>query len=118
VEKYRVTVTSIGPQVEELRSGNIVILFDEGAPPELAEISVLHTKGELLGQIKAGDILLFGDLEYHILEVGSKANENMALLGHCCLKFDKDLTLLHGDIRLDGTPPPLEVRQEIVIYKP
>lgn len=116
MEKYRVIVTNIGPQAEELRNGNIVILFDEGAPPELAEISVLHTKGELLGEIEVGDILHFGDLTYRILEVGSKANENMALLGHCCLKFDKNLTLLHGDIRLDGTPPPLEIGQEIVIY--
>ena len=35
-------VTEIGPEVADLAEGGVVILFADGSPPELAEVSVLH----------------------------------------------------------------------------
>ena len=34
-------VTEIGPEVADLAEGGVVILFADGSPPELAEVSVL-----------------------------------------------------------------------------
>ena len=38
----RTVITRVGPDVADLVEGGILILFAEGAPPELAEVSVLH----------------------------------------------------------------------------
>ena len=35
-------VTAIGPEVADLAEAGVVILFADGSPPELAEVSVLH----------------------------------------------------------------------------
>ena len=50
VEKYRVTITEIGEMAEELILQGMMVLFDNTAPPELREISVMHT-GEFLNLI-------------------------------------------------------------------
>ena len=39
-------VTAIGPEVADLAEGGVVILFADGSPPELAEVSVLHKTEE------------------------------------------------------------------------
>ena len=36
-------VTAVGPEVADLAEGGVVILFADGAPPELAEVSILHS---------------------------------------------------------------------------
>ena len=79
VEKYRVTVTSIGPQVRRTASGNIVILRRRDSLLNSPKYGLAH-QGRVVRQIEAGDILLFGDLGIISLEL-TKANENMALLG-------------------------------------
>ena len=38
-------VTAIGPEVADLAESGVVILFADGSPPELAEVSVLHKAG-------------------------------------------------------------------------
>lgn len=43
---YRTALTAVGPDVPDLLDGGILILFADGAPPELAEVSVLHRVAE------------------------------------------------------------------------
>ena len=38
----RTRITAIGPEVADLAEGGVLILFADGSPPELAEVSVLH----------------------------------------------------------------------------
>jgi len=38
----KTSITEIGPDVPELAEAGVLILFAEGSPPELAEVSVLH----------------------------------------------------------------------------
>jgi PTS system glucitol/sorbitol-specific IIA component len=38
----RTRITEIGPEVADLAEGGVVILFADGSPSELAEVSVLH----------------------------------------------------------------------------
>ena len=42
----RTRVTAIGPEVADLAEAGVVILFADGSPPELAEVSVLHMAEE------------------------------------------------------------------------
>ncbi|MDI6601233.1 PTS glucitol/sorbitol transporter subunit IIA [Calorimonas adulescens] len=114
--KYLTTVTAVGEQVSELKEANILIIFNEDAPKELAEISVLHTKEELNAEVRPGDILRIDECDYVILDVGDEVNKNLALLGHCCLKFDNNTGLLPGDVRVDGEIPDIKVGSRIKIY--
>ena len=69
--KYQSTITGLGPDALAFLADedmNFIIIFNEDAPPELAELSVLHTKAELRA-------------------VGSEAPHTLAELGHCTLSF-------------------------------
>ena len=50
--KYQTTITGFGSEafefIEPELALNFVILFNEDAPPELAELAIQHTKEELL----------------------------------------------------------------------
>ena len=39
---YSTTVTAIGEEVADLLEGGVLILYADGAPPALAEVSVQH----------------------------------------------------------------------------
>ena len=69
--KYEVTVTAIGKLARKfLESNNSVILLDEGAHPNLAEMVIEHTPSELTGDLVAGDTLTIGKQKYKIVRVG------------------------------------------------
>ncbi|MDI3481603.1 MAG: glucitol/sorbitol system component [Tepidanaerobacteraceae bacterium] len=117
MKKYEVTITKIGELVKEFLSQNIIVLFNENAPLELQDISVMHTEGELLDDIKAGDKLTIGERIYTITAVGEVVNKNIRRMGHTCLKFDgKTSPELPGDIHLSGVyPPGASLGEKIVI---
>ena len=86
---YLTEVTELGPEVAEFLEARLLILFQAGAPPELAEIAVLHepvSKKE--APPEPGDVLAIGSLEFRITAVGSKAWQNVQDLGHAVFKFD------------------------------
>ena len=86
---YLTEVTELGPEVAEFLEAGLLILFQAGAPPELAEIAVLHepvSKRE--APPEPGDVLAIGSLEFRITAVGSKAWQNVQDLGHAVFKFD------------------------------
>ncbi|MDN5351871.1 MAG: glucitol/sorbitol system component, partial [Clostridiales bacterium] len=100
-------IIAFGPLVEELLENDMMIIFNENAPAELAEISVLHTMGNLKAPIEKGDVLTIGEHVYRVTCVGEEANKTLDELGHCTLKFDgADEPDLPGTICLGGAGVP------------
>lgn len=87
---YRATITGIGPEAPDLVSGGVLILFAEGAPPELAEISVLcrQTAAPSERPPPAGAELRVGSAATRITAIGDRAWAKVAELGHVVIHFD------------------------------
>jgi PTS system glucitol/sorbitol-specific IIA component len=118
MKKYEVTVTAIGEMAQKFFSQKIIVLFTKKEMPlEMKDISIMHSGGKLLEDIKPGDRLFMGDRSYTVTAVGEKANDNIRLMGHVCLKFDeKPTSEMPGDIHLKGTEPlTVELGEKITI---
>ena len=115
--KYNVRITDMGGLVPEFLKEKMVIIFNDNAPPELAEISVTHEVGELVGEVLVGDKWIFCDNEYEVPAVGEEANYTLRTLGHCSLVFDgADTAQLPGTIHLKGEKDPdIVIGKNIVI---
>ena len=101
---YLTEVTRVGPEAEEfLEEAKTLVLFEEGAPPELAEISVLHEHKERREEPpEAGDIMTINDREFRITAVGESAWKNMLQIGHASFKFNgAEEVELPGEICLE-----------------
>jgi PTS system glucitol/sorbitol-specific IIA component len=102
---YLTEVTEIGPEVAEFLEAGLLILFEAGAPPELAEIAVLHQpiSGPRVDPPEAGDILVIGSREFRITAIGYKAWQNIQDLGHAVFKFSGlEEAELPGEIYLEA----------------
>ena len=107
MHKYEARVTEIGPYVSEFIEHNILVLFGEQAPEELAEFAVLHDGKTLNGTLKVGDVVTLGEERYSILAVGEVANQNLANLGHLVLKFNGEHEPeMPGDVCVEAKPLP------------
>lgn len=97
---YLTEVTEIGPEVPDFLGEGLMILFEDGAPPELAEISVLHKPTSRREEPpEPDDILAIGAHEFRITAIGEKAWKNVMELGHACFKFNGlDEAELPGEI--------------------
>jgi glucitol/sorbitol PTS system EIIA component len=118
--KLHSRVTSIGDSVEEFRAAQILVFFQEGAPEELAEFSVLHAADINLATVAPGDTLRLGAETFRVLAVGDVANENLANLGHLVVKAN-GLTEpeMLGDVCVEAKPlPHLTIGDEIEIWGP
>ena len=77
--KYRATITGHGPEAFEFLSKaldlNFVIIFNEDAPEELAELSILHTQEKVLAMPVPGDIMKLGKNIYTITAVGTEVEQ-------------------------------------------
>lgn len=97
------------------------ILFNEDAPEELAEISVLHTKSEVYEDPAVGDTMKIAGKEFIITAVGVEAPYTLRELGHCTINFSGgEEAALPGCIMLEGcdvvTEADLQAGAEISIY--
>ncbi len=122
MKKYCATVTGIGEDALRLIDNGLCIIFNNNAPPELAELSVLHTIEELQADVAPGDKLTLGENVYDVLEVGSEANYTLRELGHCTMwLYDKSSgakqkECLPGYIVVDAhTKPMPKIGQTIEI---
>jgi PTS system glucitol/sorbitol-specific IIA component len=105
--KYDARVTAIGPLVAEFLQNQMLVMFREGAPEELAEFSILHDGRELRAPVVAGDEVILGEEHFRVLAVGEVANSNLAALGHLILKFNGETTPeMPGDVCLEARPLP------------
>ncbi len=105
--KYNVTVTGLGDMalafLDPAMEMRFVILFNEDAPAELAELAILHTKAELTEAPAPGDTMTIGTKTYKITAVGDEAIHTLKELGHCTLAFTADTEPYRpGCINLDG----------------
>ena len=105
--KYDVTVTGLGDMalafLDPAMEMRFVILFNDDAPAELAELSILHTKGEMTEAPAPGDTMKIGEKTYRITAVGDEAIHTLKELGHCTLAFTADTEPYRpGCINLDG----------------
>ena len=105
--KYDVTVTGLGDMalafLDPAMEMRFVILFNNDAPAELAELAILHTKGEMTEAPAPGDTMKIGEKTYKITAVGDEAIHTLKELGHCTLAFTADTEPYRpGCINLDG----------------
>ena len=86
---YQSEIKEIGPEVPEFLDMGLLITFAVGAPPELAEMSVLHEPSHRREEApEPGDVLAIGPLEFRITAVGEKAWKNVMDLGHAVFAFN------------------------------
>lgn len=122
--KYHAVITGWGD--EALRfledpEAKFIIIFNDDVPPDLANISVLHTKEELLEIPEKGDMVIIGDKVFEITAIGEGAKNTLKTLGHCTFVFTgKDTPDRSGCIMLQGDKPLLksdiQVENTIEIY--
>ena len=105
--KYEVTITAIGNLARTfLMNNQSVILPDEGIRPNLSEMVVEHTGGQLKGEVKKGDKLSIGSSEYTVVSVGEDVNQNLKDEGHCTLVFNAEGSM-PGQVILKGKGQPI-----------
>jgi len=87
---YSTTVTAVGEEVADLLDGGVLILYADGAPPALAEVSVLHrVEGAVqLQPPPVGARISLGGLSTRISAVGSSAWDKVRDLGHVVINFN------------------------------
>ncbi len=87
---YRTVITEVGPDVADLLDGGILILFADGSPPELAEVSVLHrvAEGPTPEAPPVGATLTVGSLSVKLTAIGAIAWNKIGDLGHVVINFD------------------------------
>lgn len=122
MKKYCSKVTAIGPEALSLLEANMLIIFNNNAPAELAEITVMHTIETLSEDVKKGDIVTLGGHDYEVLFVGTEANSTLKELGHCTFYLygeGVEYRELPGYIILNSNVKPnIEIGQTIEInYK-
>lgn len=83
-------VTAVGPEVADLAEGGVVILFADGAPPELAEVSILHLVDGIPSEATppVGTVIRIGDLSAKITGIGDYAWQKVRDIGHVVITFN------------------------------
>ena len=87
---FSTTVTAIGPDVADLLEGGVLILFADGAPPELAEVSVTHrVEGEPSAEPPTpGATIRIGSVETALTGIGPLAWAKVRDIGHVVINFN------------------------------
>lgn len=87
---FQTTITDVGPEVASLAEGGVLILFAEGSPPELAEVSVLHA----MKQVEAdrapvvGNTITIGNTSATLTAIGDLAWKKVFEMGHVVINFN------------------------------
>ncbi|WP_409421532.1 PTS glucitol/sorbitol transporter subunit IIA [Pseudaeromonas sp. ZJS20] len=85
---YRTQVTKIGEFATEALNDNMMILFNDNAPEDVADYCFIHPRAELQGEIAVGGFFVLGNNRYPITAVGDVVNQNLGELGHITIRFD------------------------------
>ena len=105
--EYKTTVTKLGDSYGEIFAEGMVVVFNENAPEELAELSAIHTPAKLPRDVKSGDEVVLGTRRYTVTAVGSEANYTLRKMGHCTFVFTgENKAELDGHIVLKGDGMP------------
>ena len=116
--KYEVSITAIGNLARTfLEINDSIIILDEGVRPNLADMVVEHTKGELAADIAVGDKLKIGTTDFKVESVGDVANDTIREEGHCTIVVNAEGSM-PGQIVVKGAVPPrLRVGDTIQFFK-
>ena len=86
---YKTVISDVGPEVGDLLEGGVLILYAHGAPPELAEVSVLHrVEAAHVEAPRVGSQLRIGEMSAFVTAVGSTAWHKVSELGHVVINFN------------------------------
>ena len=87
---FETEMTAIGVDVPLLAEQGVLILFADGAPPELAEVSVLHRAGHLAetGEPGVGAEIRVGGLSRRVTAIGPLAWAKVREIGHIVITFN------------------------------
>jgi glucitol/sorbitol PTS system EIIA component len=86
---YKTVISEVGREVGDLLEGGVLILYAHGAPPELAEVSVLHRVEEFTPEgPRVGAHLQIGELDSVLTAVGPNAWNKVSELGHVVITFN------------------------------
>ncbi len=89
VTLYSTTIRDVGIEAPDLLEQGVLILFALGAPPELAEVSILHEADRAAAAPPvAGDVLRIGGAQFRITAVGDTAWQKVSELGHVVFSFN------------------------------
>jgi len=115
--KYEVKITAVGKDaVSFLDSNNSFILMDEGIRPNLKDMVVQHTVGELVEEIKVGDKLQVGNSNFTVTKVGENVAKDLREGGHCTVVINKEGTM-PGQVSVKGKiMPRLRINNIVAFY--
>ena len=115
--KYEVKITAVGKDaVNFLDSNNSFILMDEGIRPNLKDMVVQHTVGELVEEIKVGDKLQVGNSNFTVTKVGENVAKDLREGGHCTVVINKEGTM-PGQVSVKGKiMPRLRINNIVAFY--
>ena len=86
---FEAKVIQVGPEAQNMiQDANMLILFGEEAPGDLAEYCFKIDNKNLLGSILEGGKLVVDNQEYSITAVGNVVEKNLTRLGHITISFD------------------------------
>ncbi len=116
-KKYEVTITAVGNLARTfLENNNSLIILDEGVRPNLADMVVEHSPGELTADIAVGDKLKIGNTSFKVQSVGDVANDTIREEGHCTIVVNAEGSM-PGQIIVKGpVPPRLNIGDTIQFY--
>ncbi len=104
---YSLSVSAVGPLIDEFTAAGVWVFFREGAPDELLEFALLHSAEAPRAPIAAGQALDIDGHAYTITAVGELANDNIRALGHLVLKANGATEAeLPGDVSIEARPLP------------
>lgn len=116
---FQTHVIGIGEQAPQMiDEANMIILFGEGAPADLAEYCYQIEQNELSGGIVPGGYLVIDRVRYLITAVGDLVERNLSTLGHITISFDgSDQVSLPGTLHVAAdTPVNLVTGTSIELY--
>ena len=86
---FEAKVIQVGPEAQNMiQDANMLFLFGEEAPEDLAEYCFKIDNKDLLGSIQKGGKLVVDSEEYLITAVGNVVEKNLTGLGHITISFD------------------------------
>ncbi|MCB2831313.1 PTS system glucitol/sorbitol-specific transporter subunit IIA [Streptococcus dysgalactiae subsp. dysgalactiae] len=89
VKIFETKVTSVGAEADGMiESANMLILFGQGAPADLAEFCYTIDNKILDGHIQEGSTLLINQSNYKVTSIGNVVEKNLINLGHITISFD------------------------------
>ncbi len=94
MRRFETKITDVADEARELVGGGVLILFAEGAPPELAEVSVLHrvTTPPSTSPPAVGARLAVAGVSTEITAIGEYAWRKIGEIGHVVINFNGDGT--------------------------